>query len=338
MNLTRDWFFTVGTELNLPQHQIEAFWNRLKGEEAEEASPFSKYLFYFGALIVISAMTVFMSVSWEIFGGGGIFLIATSYALIFLILGKNLWNKNGLRTAGGLLVTLTVCMTPLAIFGLETYFNVWKGDRPVHYEDFYNWVAGKWILMELGTILAGMMAIRLYPFPFLTAPIFFAAWYLTMDIVPVIFHRGLSVDQHSLITIAFGIVLILIGFVLDRKANKDFGFWAYLFGTISFWGGLGTFAWDKHESVLFIYLIINIFMMGCAVILKRNVLMVFGGIGAFIYFSHLASNIFGDSILFPFVLSSMGLVIIYLGILYQKNSIKIDNFLKEKFPLWLTHE
>jgi hypothetical protein len=34
------------------------------------------------------------------------------------------------------------------------------------YRDYYVWVKGSWILMELGTIAAGSLAIWYRPFPF----------------------------------------------------------------------------------------------------------------------------------------------------------------------------
>jgi hypothetical protein len=53
------------------------------------------------------------------------------------------------------------------------------------------------------------------------------------------------------------------------------------------------------------------------------VFVVFGAFGVFYYVGHLAWEIFEDSLLFPFVLSAVGLSIIALGILYAKNCDKI---------------
>lgn len=60
--------------------------------------------------------------------------------------------------------------------------------------------------------------------------------------------------------------------------------------------------------------------------------MILGALGSFIYFSHLAYDIFENSILFPFVLSILGLIVIYLGVMYQKNIQWIETKIKEKIP------
>lgn len=332
MKVSKDDFYSAGSDLKISKDQIEAFWLRLeKLENSPESTPFTKFLFYLGAMIVISAMTWFMNLAWEWFGGGGIFFIAIAYAFVFTLIGALTWNKKGLRIPSGLLITIAVCMAPLAIFGLETHFNIWPGEDPGKYKGFYELIKGSWIFMEIGTILAGVIALYFFPFPFLTAPIFFASWYLSMDIMPLIFGES-SWEQKSWLSLFFGLVMIAIGFFADRGRKEDYGFWSYLFGTLTFWGSLGCLVWDKGELVLFIYLIINLLMMCLSILLRRNVLMIFGALGVFAYLSHLAHNVFQDTILFPFVLSFIGLAIIYLGVLYQRNISKIEKYLLEKLP------
>ena len=45
---------------------------------------FTHVLYYLGGLIAISAMTLFMTLGWESFGGAGIFVISAIYAAIGL--------------------------------------------------------------------------------------------------------------------------------------------------------------------------------------------------------------------------------------------------------------
>lgn len=325
MKISREQFLSTGSDLKMPKEQLNAFWSALEKSSLTETTPFAKYLFYFGALIVISAMTWFMSLSWEIFGGGGIFIIATLYAIVLTIVGALLWNKKDLRIPSGLLITIAVCMVPLAVYGLESYFHLWpEDDSHEHYQDFYNLVAGRWVFMELATIVAGVVALWYFPFPFLTAPIFFAAWFLAMDIVPLFFGKEATFDQKCWISLIFGLVLLVIGLFTDRRQKRDYAFWSYFFGTLSFWGGLNCLVWDKGEGLLFLYFILNLLMMFFSILVKRNVLMVFGAIGAFAYLGHLAYDLFEDYVFFPFALSFVGLAVIYLGVLYQRNAQRIS--------------
>ena len=48
--------------------------------------------YYLGALVVISAMTWFMTLGWERFGGGGILAISLSYAVVLVVPGGLRWR------------------------------------------------------------------------------------------------------------------------------------------------------------------------------------------------------------------------------------------------------
>ena len=60
--------------------------------------------------------------------------------------------------------------------------------------------------------------------------------------------------------------------------------------------------------------------------------MVFGAIGSSLYLGYLASSVFEDSWLFPMALSAIGLLIIYLGILWQKNEQALTDRARSKLP------
>lgn len=73
--------------------------------------------------------------------------------------------------------------------GLERALNLWPQGDPGNYRGYYSWVKGSWVLMELGTIAAGALAIAYRPFPFLTFPIAFALWSMSMDLTPLLFGK-----------------------------------------------------------------------------------------------------------------------------------------------------
>lgn len=327
MNLSKETFKAIGSKLNLSDQQLETFWNAL---EKHEEPGFAKYLYYFGAVLTISAMTWLMNTGWQAFGGLGLFFIATAYAIAFTLAGRLLWDKHSLRIPAGLLITMAVSMTPLAIYGLQMHFDAIPSNST--YPLFFRWFSSQWIWIELGTILAGCFAIRFFPFPFIMAPITLAAFFLSMDIVPQFFGADPSTDAQAWTAIAFGGLLIAIGFKLDHIKKRDFAFWSYLFGAISFWGGIGSLSWMASEWIMGIYAIINLLMMVFSVLIKRVVFMVLGAIGIFLYLEHLVEKFFADSILFPFALSAIGLLIIYLGILYQRNAPHIEKKLRSLLP------
>jgi hypothetical protein len=93
----------------ISKEQASQLWGAFAGRESA-SSPFdlAHLAYYFGALVVISAMGWFMTLGWERFGGGGIFLISALYALLFALAGKTLWYKENLVVPGGLLFTIAV--------------------------------------------------------------------------------------------------------------------------------------------------------------------------------------------------------------------------------------
>lgn len=305
--------------------QGEELWRALeekRGGEARFDLPHVAY--YFGALIVIAAMTWFMTLGFENFGGIGITAISLAYAALFATLGGWMWRRGGLRVPGGLLVAAAVCMTPLAVYGLHEALGAWPGEEPGTYRDFYVWVSGGWFAMEVATVVAGVAALYFVRFPFLTAPVAFTLWFMSMDASPLVF--GESFYEGSgpqWVSMAFGVAMIIGSFVLDRRREEDYSFWGYLFGTFAFWGGLSLLE-GGSELEWAIYGAINLGLMLLSVLLERRVFLVFGAVGVFTYLGHLAWDLFEDSMLFPFALSGVGLAVIALGILYARNSERIE--------------
>jgi hypothetical protein len=171
--------------------------------------------------------------------------------------------------------------------------------------------------MELATIAAAALALRFVRFSFLTAPMAFSFWFLSMDLAALIYKQNtLDSDTMKWVSVLVGLITMIIGFGLDRAlrqrhapASEDFAFWCYLFGLMGFWGALTSMD-SGSEVKRFIYLLINLALIGLAVKLKRTVFLVFGAIGVYIYLGHLAWEVFKDSVFFPFVLALLGLSLI----------------------------
>jgi hypothetical protein len=296
---------------------------------------FANVAYYLGALIVIAAMAFFVTLAWESLGGLGIFAIAVLYALAFLWAGKYLYFDQNLTIPGGLLITVAVWMTPLAIYGLQRATGFWGQGDPGHYQDFHTWIKGSWFFMEVGTILASLLALRFIKFPFLTFPLAFCLWYLSMYIVPLLYGKDVGFHTQALVSLWYGIVCLAIAYLVDlrcRRSEGDFAFWLYLFGLITFWFSL-PFSGQDSEWSRFIYALINLGLMALSLLLKRRFFMIFGGLGLFGYISYLAFRVFANSLLFPLALSALGIAIIYLGFIYQRHYRALEHYFDELLPL-----
>jgi hypothetical protein len=325
MRVSRNDFTLAVSEGVISEGQAEDLWLFLEGRDADRPRfDLPHVAYYFGALVVVSAMTWFMTLGWERFGGGGILAISLSYALGFMLAGGLFWRDRGLRVPGGLLVTAAVCMTPLAVYGFEMMTGLWLQGVPGDYVDFYDYIKGGWFLMEVGTVGAGLVALRFFRFPFLTAPVTFALWFMSMDLTPLVYGRlYYEVQGYEIVSLVFGLVLLAGSYLVDRRTEGDYAFWGYLFGMFAFWSGL-TLLEGGSELDWALYGLINAGLILLSVLVQRRVFVVFGAAGVFGYVGHLAWQIFEDSLLFPFVLSAAGLAIIALGILYAKNRDRIE--------------
>lgn len=281
--------------------------------------------YYFGTMLMISACAWFLGDKWEALGSRGVFVTVLVYALVALRLG--LWLRaRGYVVGGGLLVTVAVCLTPLLTYTVEDMLGLWPGSRPGAYKDYYPMVHGSWIVMELATMAAALVALRYVPFGFLTAPLAFSFWFFSMDVAEWVFGReSLTSQERCWIGVLVGVLTISIGYGLERTYRRpdvprteDFAFWCYLFGLLAFWCGL-TFMDSGSEFGRLVYALINVGLMALGVRMRRAVFLVFGVLGVHIYLGHLAYEVFKDSVLFPFALALLGLSVILVTVFAQRH-------------------
>lgn len=334
MKITRKHLKAAVENEILNTDQADKLFDFLKNQPSVGPSfDFTHVLYYLGGLIAIGAMTLFMNLGWESFGGWGIFFISLIYAGVGLKF-TNLFQRKGYAVPAGICATFVVALTPLAIYGIQQALGVWPDDSV--YREYHKYIKWHWLYMELGTLAVGAIVAWKYKYPFLIMPIAATLWYMSMDIAAMIAGGRPELELRSLVSMYFGLLVVLLAFWVDVRARKtaDYAFWLYIFGVMAFWGGM-TSQHSDSELSKFIYFCINIFMIGIGVLLVRRVFVVFGAIGGSIYLGHLASSIFKDSWLFPITLTAIGLLIIYLGVLWQRNEKVITEKARSILPTQL---
>src|SRR6267154_469394 len=159
--------------------QAAALW-RFFGERHPARARFTgvNVSYFFGALVVIAAMGWLMTLGFEKLGPWAVCLIAVTYAVFFAFFGERLWRSADLKIPGGLLYTMAVCMTPLAIWGLEKGTGFWPAKDPGHYRDFYPYIRSSWIWRGAGPVLAALLALRRVRFPSRPAPAALSLWFM----------------------------------------------------------------------------------------------------------------------------------------------------------------
>ena len=318
----------------LDDESANKIWNELKKENSSKFN-LENLAYYFGALIIMSAMAWFITDAWDSLGGLGISFLGILYFFLFFFAGRYFWFSKKLRIPGGLLVTISISMISIIVFGIEKYTNLWPQDAQANFHDYHLWLRGSWIIIEIATIIAGLITLKFIRFPFLSFPIAFSLWYLSMDLAPIL--KGTSTfswEEKQLVSTYFGLAMLLVSYFIDKRTKDDFAFWGYLFGMFAFWGGLSSMSTD-NELNRFLYFLTNAFLVFISVIIQRRVFIIFGSIGVSLYFGYLAFEVFKDSLLFPIALSLLGVSVIYLGIVYSKNKDKIEQKITDSLPDFL---
>lgn len=317
----------------LSAQQAEQFWVFCSEHSKDTPSfRFTHILYYLGGLIAIGAMTLFMTLGWEKFGGWGLFFICLGYAVAGIAL-TELFLKRRLPIPAGITAAFVIALTPLAVYGLQAALGWWAEGKI--YRDYHVLVDWRWMLMELATLASGAVMLWRYRLPFLLMPIAATLWYMSMDLTPFLFgNEDFNWELREFVSLWFGLLMTLLAFWVDMRTRnrKDFAFWLYLFGVLAFWCGLSMMH-SNSELNKFIYMCINILMILIGAVLSRRVFVVFGGIGVAGYLSHLAYEVFKDSLIFPFALTAIGLGIIFVGVIWQRNEIHISSKLRSLLPL-----
>lgn len=321
----------------LRPEQVQPLWEFLQAQGADTPSfRFTHVLYYLGGMMAIGAMTLFMTLGWQRLGGWGVFGLALAYGALGVWLTRYLLERQRLPVPAGICGALVVSLAPLAIYGLQLALGLWSPEAGASaYRDYHVRVDWRWLLMELGTLACGAVMVWRFRLPFLLMPVAVTLWYLSMDLTP--FLAGQGDGDWALrkqVSLGFGGLMVLLAFWVDvrsRRSGRDFAFWLYLWGALTFWGGL---SWMQSHSEWgkFGYLCVNVAMIGVGALLQRRVFAVLGGLGMAGYLGHLAHSVFKDSVAFPFALTAIGLAVVGLGVVWQRHEPALAGRLRAVLP------
>jgi hypothetical protein len=300
---------------------------------------FTNTLYYFGGMLAIGAMTLFMTLGWELFGAWGVFALAVGYLTGALMVAGNLLQK-GLRTPAGILATLAVCLVPLAVWAFQSGLGLWPDGAHDSYRDYHRYIDWRWLTLELATLAAAVVLLYRYKLPFMVMPVAVTIWYLSMDVAHMLMQKeGFDWQFTRDVSLVFGLATCAIAMWVDLRTRtalnaedrQDFAFWLYLFGAVMFWCGL-SLRESNSELNKFLYALINVAMVFLGAAIGRRVFTVLGGLGVAGYLGYLAHRVFEDSLLFPFALTLLGLAVVALGIWWQRNEARVHARLASWLP------
>ena len=114
-------------------------------------------------------------------------------------------------------------------------------------------------------------------------------------------------------------------------SGRDYAFWLYLLGMLTFWGALSSRRSDSELDKMR-YALLNLGFVFLGVVLQRRIFTILGGFGVAGYLGYLSYKVFKDSLLFPIALTLIGLAVIALGIAWQRNEARLQAALRRALP------
>ena len=300
---------------------------------------FVNVLYYLGGMVAISAMSLFMTLGFESMGAVGLLAIGVAYLVACLKVADH-FKARGLPVPAGILATLAVVLVPLVVWCVQSLLGLWPPGANGNFSDYHVFINWRWTTLEFATLAAGVVMLWRYRLPFMVMPIAVTVWYMSMDVANALMQNsGFDWKFTRDVSVVFGMATIALAMWVDVRSRKsatpewrqDFAFWLYLFGAIMFWGGLSLRDSDS-ELGKFLYALLNLALILGGAAIGRRVFTVFGALGVAAYLGYLSHRVFQNSMMFPFVLTLIGLGVVWLGVWWQRNETAINARFAEFVP------
>jgi hypothetical protein len=272
-----------------------------------------------GALLVLFALGWFLADRWRDLGAGGVLAVSAIYTAAFAVTAQQL-RRRGFRVGGGLAATLAVIMTPVWAWAILRLAGEWP---PNDYNDpltrYQPWMASRWIVLELATIGAGLIAARRVRFFTIATPI-------AVAFVAFLIHLGGAIGDPDTSWFLMPYYACLVGcltfgvaYAIDRRqpTAEDYAVWFYLaammslvVGYIGVWNSIGVW---RHALPF-----VGAVFVVAALYLRRRVLLLAAGLAEFGYLTYLAFDVFRRVVALPIALAGLGLLVIAATVWVQR--------------------
>ncbi len=330
----------------IDEAQAGALWRFLAGPgDTHEAASFkmAHLLYYLGGLIAIGAISVFIATAWSSFGAWPMLLLGGGVGLLAYSLTRRFVEVDRQPVAAGTMAALLIAAIPLVTFAVQHLGGYWEGDRD--YRDYHQWIDWRWLMLEFATLAGGAVVLWRFRLPFATMPIAVTLWYMSMDVAAFLAQDtdGWFSDSgwklRATVSMVFGAVMILGALAIeirqhgegDGSDRRDFAFWFYVVGALTFWGGLSSQSSGSELGKL-VYAAINVGLILVGAMLARRVFVVFGGFGLMGYLGYLSYRVFDNELLFTLALGALGIAIVFAGIWWSKRELALQQKLSSFLP------
>ena len=257
----------------------------------------ASFLLYLGGLTVLASGVAYLAVEAGETGDFGFVLWSGLVLAIFAAFAEG-FRRTGHAVAAGLFALSTV----VAIVAFAGAIEEWFGWLPADSDSVFGGFRVSFLLLELLLFVASLVALRRFRFPLLAGVAAASGWFFVTD-----FLSG-GGGWTAIVTIAVGLVLLLVALGLDAGASSPSAFWPHVVAGFTIGGGLlwffhdGSFDWILIGIAALLYISLGDRLM-------RSSWAVLGAWGLLQVTSHFADKWAGTSLgeffplsilLFPF--------------------------------------
>jgi len=281
--------------------------------------------YWAGALAVVFALGWFLVDRWRDLGPGGVLAVSAGYAVVFALAARRLASAR-FHTAASFATLLVVGMIPLMTWAVISMIGFWPTGSRVYTPELPGGGGGRqaselvrWIPIDIATLVASLVALRLVRFDVLALPAALAWCYLPFHILPAIIGMPLSLELEGWTALVSGTSLLTVGYLVERRQqHQDYAAWIYVVGLGAMVMAAGAM-WGKHQSLVpHLVLVGAVASIAIALRLRRRSFLVAGAIGFIAYLGWLAFDVFRRTLGFPIVLAAFGLAVILLAVWVQR--------------------
>lgn len=280
-----------------------------------------------GAILVVFASVWFLADRWDALGPWGVLLFAAVYA--GLLIGSSIWlERRGYRQASAIALMLAVALAPVAAWSLEVITGFWPaGVQSSWLDDSNQWMSVCWVIVDLTTLLAALLAARRRPSVALTIPMAVMLWGLWLHTSRAVAGEYLVGSLDRWLFLANGLMVCMVAGEVERRQisagsseqgrEGDYAFFFWLVGLFAFavaymgiWARAGVW---RHSMV-----VVALMLVVLSLFLKRRTHLAFGLLGLFGYLSYLALDVFRQYLSLPAILGTLGILLIVATVWIQR--------------------
>jgi hypothetical protein len=276
-----------------------------------------------GALLIVFAGGWFLAQRWLMLGPTGVLLIVLLYT--GAAAAASAWlERREFAEAAGIAAMVAVSLTPVEVWALQSLSGWW----PVETwgQPYYSWYpaaeASRWVIAELGTILAALFVLRRRNWTALVFPIAIALFGLVMHLPRAFMDLTPTLERWILLTGA--LFVCAVADATDRavprqaepgRGDMAFPLWftgllALTVAILSMWPAAGAL---RHGLPL-----LAIGAVMAALYMGRRTHLVFGVVLLFMYLFYLAAEVFRSTAYFPIALALLGGGLLALTVWLQR--------------------